>query len=560
MPDIGPLSPDRQDAVTIPYPDVPANLVDKFNNLLTALDSTSRHLDGSAGRVQDFMSQINGAVEHAACLSDGKARQALVQTWLLSQTDGSQAHTGMSTAATQLRAAIAACNDNQPAISNGMAALVAVQNAGGRVPSDQEDEIQGQLTQLSNALNNIGLALDVAATLINKMNSHWPRTCATGFSLESNFAPAFAPHAFDSPARDGLLNMEGKLGDKEAQDQLGEYIQQMPKAEQHVHLEGTVSPETMLDLAAKNHAELPVGTIAEARRWFQFTDFAHFVEVFRGVTQTLRSGADYTRIVYELGQRMKAEGIHYAEVTVTVARPFFTLGMRGEELLNGLEEGRQLVLRDTGVQINWIFDIPRASIGWGEDQARYTVDLAILGKDNGVVALGLGGDEARYPPELFTQWFEKAADAGLYSVPHAGEMAGPGSVWNALNALKAGRIGHGVRAIEDGELVRYLARNKIALEVSPSSNILLRVYPDYQSVPLQKLRAAGVPFTINTDDPALFNTTLTHELGLLPKVYGFDRKTIDDIVLNSIRYSFLSPEQKGVLEARFIAEMLRVAP
>lgn len=449
--------------------------------------------------------------------------------------------------------------DQQQRIANGMATLAMVQNAGGQAPADQADEIQGQINNLTDTLNNIGMAMDLAATLINKMNAHWPQACATGFSPGSSSYPTFALHVFDPLSWDGRLHMGEKPGNSEETGQLEEYIQRMPKGEQHRHLEGSVDPKTMLDLAAKNHVELPVGTLAEARRWFQFTNFGHFVEVFRGVTQTLRSGADYTRIVYELGLRMKAEGIRYAEVTVTVARPYFTLGMQSEELLNGLEEGRRLVQRDTGVQINWIFDIPRASIGWGEDQAQYTVDMAILGKEHGVVALGLGGDEARYPAEQFTRWFEQASNAGLSLAPHAGEMAGPTSVWNALKALKAGRIGHGVRAIEDKALLKYLAKNNIALEVNPTSNVLLNVYPDYQSVPVRELQAARVPFTINTDDPALFNTTLTQELSLLPKVYGFDRQAIDTIVLNSIRYSFLSPEQKNALEASFLAEMHRLA-
>lgn len=175
-----------------------------------------------------------------------------------------------------------------------------------------------------------------------------------------------------------------------------------------------------------------------------------------------------------------------------------------------------------------------------------------------MVALGLGGVEVGYPPEWFEKWFDQARAAGLHSVPHAGEMAGPESIWGAIRVLGAERIGHGVRAIEDPALVAYLAEHSIPLELSPTSNIRLGVYPTLTEHPLLRLYAAGVPLTVNSDDPPLFNTTLTHEVELLTQEFHFEQEIIHDILLNGVRYSFLPAEQKSMLEERFRAELKEV--
>jgi aminodeoxyfutalosine deaminase len=173
----------------------------------------------------------------------------------------------------------------------------------------------------------------------------------------------------------------------------------------------------------------------------------------------------------------------------------------------------------------------------------------------GVVALGLGGEESGYPPEPFASWFERARAAGLHSVPHAGEIVGPESVWGAIRALGAERIGHGVRSIEDPKLVEFLAERQIPLEVSPTSNLRLGVCADLSEHPLPRLHAAGVPLTVNSDDPPLFNTTLGDEIVLLHDVFDFDLATVDELLLNGVRHSFLPPDRKRALEATFRAEL-----
>jgi len=187
--------------------------------------------------------------------------------------------------------------------------------------------------------------------------------------------------------------------------------------------------------------------------------------------------------------------------------------------------------------------------------AEYTTGVAIEGKEDGVVALGLGGAEAGAPPEPFEPYFDRARAAGLRSAPHAGEHAGPASVWGAIRALGAERIGHGVRSIEDPALVGYLAERQLALEVNPTSNLRLGVYPDLASHPLRRLHDAGVPIVVGSDDPPLFNTTLSDELLLLAAEFGCDVATADELLLNGVRHSFLPEDRKRSLEGELRAEL-----
>ncbi len=204
-----------------------------------------------------------------------------------------------------------------------------------------------------------------------------------------------------------------------------------------------------------------------------------------------------------------------------------------------------------------MFDIVREASAHprGRYYADYTVGVAIEGKADGVVAIGLGGSEVGHPPEWFAPFFGRARAAGLHSAPHAGETVGPESVWGAIRALGAERIGHGVRSVEDPALVEYLAKHRIPLEVCPTSNLRLGVYPDYASHPLPRLLAAGVSLTVNSDDPPLFNTTLNDEVALLPGPFGLGLGEIDELILNGMRHSFLPPQRKEEMAAAFRADL-----
>jgi len=331
-----------------------------------------------------------------------------------------------------------------------------------------------------------------------------------------------------------------------------DFIRAMPKAELHIHLEGAIEPATLLRLAERNQVRLPVSTLEELHAWYKFQDFASFVAVYLTIQSCLRSAADFSLIAYELGVDMARQNIRYREATVT---PYTHLvqdkGLVAEDIISGLEDGRQRARRDFGVEMRWVLDIHR---NLPPPAGEVTAQLAIDWRDRGVVALGLGGDESQDGTAQFAPFFQRARAAGLHSAPHAGEVAGPASVWGALRDLHAERIGHGVRSIEDPHLLAYLKDHQVPLEVNPTSNVCLNVYHSLDQHPVIHLLAMGLNVTINSDDPPLFNTTLTQEFERLTACFDLDEADLEMLSLNAVRAAFLPEGQKQQLEQAFVAE------
>ena len=343
------------------------------------------------------------------------------------------------------------------------------------------------------------------------------------------------------------------------------FAQRMPKVELHIHLEGSIWPETAMALAQRHGVSLPAESPAELQAWFRFRDFNHFVEVYLTLSHLLQTSEDFEFITVELGRRLAQQNIRYAEVTFTAYTHLWQgKGLRPDDLIAGLDAGRQIVRERFGVELAWVLDIPR-NLSFDKDTGRYTgaasdptVEMALDWRGRGVVALGLGGYEIGAPPEPFAEAFERARSGGLHSAPHAGEHMGPESVWGAIQALGAERIGHGVRAIEDPALVSYLAERQIPIELNPTSNIRLGVFPDFQSHPLRRFWDEGVYTTVNSDDPPLFNTTLNQEYQLLVDAFGFDVEALEQISLNALRASFLPANRKNAMEREFLTEFAQL--
>ena len=330
------------------------------------------------------------------------------------------------------------------------------------------------------------------------------------------------------------------------------YLHAAPKAELHVHLEGSILPEVLLEMARRNAAKLPADSVEGMREWFTYRDFSHFVEIYVAITGCFKTREDYETVAYEFGKELARQNCRYAEVTFSPST-HYRLGIPFDTMFGGLTDGRERARKEFGIEFNWVFDIVRDTIG--RPMADFVVDCAIEGMKDGAVAIGLGGIEQGNPPEDFAPHFERAIAAGLHSDPHAGEHVGPESVWRAIRALHAERIGHGVRAIEDPALVKYLAEHHIPIETNPTSNLRLGVYPSYEAHPLHRLYDAGVPLTVNSDDPPLFNTTLQGEIDLLPGPFGFSILEIDDILLNGVRHSFIEPERRKRIETAWRNEL-----
>jgi adenosine deaminase len=319
----------------------------------------------------------------------------------------------------------------------------------------------------------------------------------------------------------------------------------MPKVELHVHVLGAISSETLLKLARRHGVELPADSVEGLDRWYTYTDFAHFVEVYLKIADCLRTPDDIELITREFLVGQAAQNILYTEMTYT---PYYATlkGISFAEQLDAINRATAWAQKELGVSMGWVIDIPREVT---PDIGLMVAEWAVSAMGDGVIALGLGGPEIGNPPEKFVEAFEYARKIGLPSVPHAGETVGAESIWGSLRALNAVRIGHGVRCLEDPALVAELRARQIPLEVCPTSNVCLHVAPDFAHHPLPRLIEAGLYVTLNSDDPAMFNTTLTDEYRRCVRYFGFDAATIEQFVMNAARAALLPPEARENLIA-----------
>jgi adenosine deaminase/aminodeoxyfutalosine deaminase len=296
----------------------------------------------------------------------------------------------------------------------------------------------------------------------------------------------------------------------------------LPKAELHLHLEGSIEPETLQELA-------PELSLDEIRARYCYEDFLGFLRSYKWVIDHLKGPEDYALITRRLLEKLETQHVVYAEIIFSAG---VTLWMNQE--VGPVYDAVWRESRNSNVEVWWLFDGVRQ---FGVDQVMRVAELAAQCRDRGVLGFGIGGDEARGPAKLFGEVYRFAAAQGLRLTAHAGETGGPDSVWAALE-LGAERIGHGIRSIEDPVLVRHLRDRRIPLEISISSNIATGAVPSLDAHPLRRLYDAGVPIVLNTDDPAMFHTTLTREYELAASRFGFTAQELREIAENGFRYAF----------------------
>ncbi|CAF1075018.1 unnamed protein product [Didymodactylos carnosus] len=331
---------------------------------------------------------------------------------------------------------------------------------------------------------------------------------------------------------------------------LYDLIREMPKVELHVHLEGSIQPDTLLELAKRNDVILPVNTHDQLEKWYKFRDFAHFLEIYFIISSCICTADDIDLIARKFLQDQAAQHILYSEVTFT---PYTHYSLNRQipfqDQLAALQRAQKWAKEELGIRVGWVLDISRNVRP--VEHAMTVAEWAILGKEHGVVALGIGGPEIGNPAELFQTAFDYAYKAGLPCVPHAGETEGAKSIWDAIHLLHACRIGHGVRCLEDPDLVTLLRHRQIPLEVCPSSNVCLGVVTNLGDHPLPRLLKEGLYVTINSDDPAMFNTTLTDEYLRIVRALAFDVDQIQQLVINGVRATLLSDESHEHMEQQF---------
>jgi aminodeoxyfutalosine deaminase len=331
---------------------------------------------------------------------------------------------------------------------------------------------------------------------------------------------------------------------------LSSFIAGLPKAELHVHHVGSASPEIVSQLAMRHPGVVPVDP-DELRRFFEFRDFAHFVDVYLAVVALLRSDEDIRYLTYEVARELATtQQVRYAELTCT---PYTSVlpddpapGIPIEAYTEAIEDARIAAQRDFGIVLRWIYDIPGES---GVPAADATLSFATNHRVDALVGFGLGGPELGVSRPQFKPHFDAARRVGLHSVPHAGETTGPETVWDALQILGAERIGHGTSAAQDPHLLEHLARHGLPLEVCPSSNVATRAVASLDEHPIAVFRDSGVTITVNSDDPSMFGTSLNQEYEIAARLLDLDAAGVADLARAAVRASFAPDDLKASLLA-----------
>ena len=331
---------------------------------------------------------------------------------------------------------------------------------------------------------------------------------------------------------------------------LSSFIAGLPKAELHVHHVGSASPAIVSELAMRHPGVVPVDR-DELRRFFEFRDFAHFVEVYLAVVWLIRTDDDIRYLTYEVARELAlGQQVRYAELTCT---PYTSVlpddpdhGIPIEAYTEAIEDARIAAERDFGIVLRWIYDIPGES---GMPAADATLSFATNNRVDALVGFGLGGPEIGVSRPQFKPHFDAARRVGLHSVPHAGETTGPETVWDAIRLLGAERIGHGTSSAQDPKLLEYLARKGMPLEVCPSSNIATRAVATLDEHPIRAFRDAGVTISVNSDDPSMFGTSLNQEYEIAARLLDLDAVGVADLAPAAVRASFADPEVKVAMLA-----------
>lgn len=328
---------------------------------------------------------------------------------------------------------------------------------------------------------------------------------------------------------------------------ISKLVQALPKAELHLHLEGgSMYPDLALELAERNGIKLPFHDADSARDFYAFTSLDQFISILRTTVATLNTASDYHDAVVRIGKQQ-------AEANVTYQELFFTPGLRPavplEAIVEGIASGRKEAASRYGVETRFIADIDRtlptaAGLAMVDAVHAFRDQAAIIG-------IGLDCQENGFPPSRHAPAFERAADLGFHRTAHAGEDGPPSYIWEALQLCRVERIDHGVRSIEDTNLVRYLADNQVPLTICPISNLLLRVFPDMASHSVKRLMDAGCVVTLNSDDPPMFNCDLRDEFRSVSETFQLTTEEVVRVARAGWESSFLGAEEKTRYLAKF---------
>jgi adenosine deaminase len=321
----------------------------------------------------------------------------------------------------------------------------------------------------------------------------------------------------------------------------------IPKVENHIHLEGAIPLETLWLLIQKYGGDQSVSHFDQLEQKFIYRDFNHFIETWIWKNRFLREYEDFTLITNSVLKDLIKQNVRYAEIFISPSA--FNKSLLTQKIIEAVSKG---IFQNSEIRVKLIVDLIR---NYGPESEMKTLCEMNEVKELGIAGIGIGGQEKEYPPELFKNVFEQARKFGFKTTAHAGEAAGTESIWGALRILKVDRIGHGTKAIEDDELMKYLAENQIPVELCPLSNLRTKVINSIEQHPVRTFIEKGIPVSINTDDPKMFGNTLAGEYRSLCNVFGFSPESICEIVIASIKTLWIDEKEKKTLAEEFRKEL-----
>jgi aminodeoxyfutalosine deaminase len=405
--------------------------------------------------------------------------------------------------------------------------------------------IAGLPAFLSKALSRLGDAASLDSLMMGQRELGRALSKASTIDIVQNLVSSAAKTDFVKPSQAGDATMA--LSDIEQQLLL------LPKVELHVHLEGSIRPELLLRFAGRHKLRLPFATPEQFYKYCVYGTFKDFSNILLLGVQCLRGLEDFFDVVLDMGANLASQNVRYAEVTWTpqfYLRRAFSL----DDILGAMNQARRQLKAQWGLELRWIPDLVRSYPAPAAGIAKWAASRT----QSGVVALGLGGPEAGYPAKGFLASFGEAREGGLPANPHAGEGMGPESIWETIEHLQPRRLGHGVRAVEDPALLAHLARQSLALEVCLTSNVKLGIYPSYAEHPIKRLMDAGCTVSLNSDDPVLFQTSLTQEYVHAIRHCGLSMQDVQKTILDAARSSYLGEDEKSAMLEVFQQEFAQL--
>lgn len=333
-------------------------------------------------------------------------------------------------------------------------------------------------------------------------------------------------------------------------DNLEQFMMKIPKVELHLHLEGAIPLQTLFDLICKEGKEPSIKNIDDLQKRLTYTDFAHFIEVWIWKNTFITAEKDFEGITYDVLETLNNQNVKYVEAFYSPS-DYHEQGLSTHEITEYTIKGKKRAYRDFGIQCELIVDIvrgnrPDACMQQLEDVTPY------LGK--GVIGIGLGGSEQKFPPSLYAPVYKEAKKRGFRLTAHAGEAAGAESIWTCIGELGVERIGHGVRAYEDPQLVSLLRERQIPLEMCVVSNVKTGVCRSFETHPIKQCFQQGLLVTVNSDDPTMFNTSITQEYLVLVQELDFSVRDVNKLSMNGITASFMPEEKKESMKLQFEKE------